>query len=143
MKVFHRYIADISRTAKGDTGVVLEAATKLLPNLQLTIEELGRNGSLAFLDLIVNVDSRKKITCRCYQKPTDTDTILNFRGCAFLQYKRKSFEWRVHWVFRSTSRWEVFDLALVKNRLQWIENQYPKNCSDRVVIETPTKIIEG
>ena len=85
VKVYHRYIADISRTAKGDTAVVLEAATKLLPNLQLTIEELGRNGNVAFLDLIVNVDSRKKITCGCYQKPTDTGT--NFRGCAFLQYK--------------------------------------------------------
>ena len=60
VKVFHRYIADISRTAKGDTVVVLEAATKLLPNLQLTIEELGRNGNLAFLDLIVNVDSLKR-----------------------------------------------------------------------------------
>ena len=64
----------------------------MLPNLQLTIEELGRNGNLAFLDLIVNVDSRKNITCRCYQKPTDTGTILNFRGCAFLQYKKNNLK---------------------------------------------------
>ena len=57
---------DISRTANCDTVAVLEAATKLLPNLQLTIEELGGNGSLAFLDLNVNVDSGKKATCGWY-----------------------------------------------------------------------------
>ena len=46
-------------------------------------------------------------------------------------------------VFRSTSTWENFDRALEKNRKQWIENQYPKNWSDRVVFETLNKIIEG
>ena len=30
-----------------------------------------------------------------------------------------------------------------KNRKQWIENQYPKNCLDKVVFEAPNKIIEG
>ena len=30
-----------------------------------------------------------------------------------------------------------------KNRKQWIENQYPKNWSDRVVFETLNKINEG
>ena len=35
-----------------------------------------------------------------------------------------------------------FDQALEKNRKQWIENQYPKNRSDRVVVETLNKIIE-
>ena len=42
-----------------------------------------------------------------------------------------------------TSTWEYFDQALEKNRKQCIENQYPKNCSDSVVIETLNKIIEG
>ena len=46
-------------------------------------------------------------------------------------------------VFRSTSTWENFDQALEKNRKQWIENQYPKNWSDRIVFETLIKIIEG
>ena len=32
----------------------------MLPNVQLTIEKLDRNGNLTFLDLNVNVDSRKK-----------------------------------------------------------------------------------
>ena len=80
VKVFLRYVDDIFRTVKGDPGlVVLEAARKLHPNLQFTIEELDSNGNLAFLDLNVNVDSGKKVTCGWYQKPTDTGTILNFR----------------------------------------------------------------
>ena len=143
VKVFLRYVDDILRTVKGDPGIVLEAVNKLHPNLQFTIEELDRNGNLAFLFLNINVDSGKKATCGWYQKPTDTGTILNFRGCAPLQYKRNFIEGTVHRVFRSTSTWENFDQALKKNRKQWIENQYPKNWSDMVVFETLNKIIEG
>ena len=51
---------DIVRTVKDDPGVVLEAANKLHPNLQFSIEELDCNGNLAFLVLNVNVDSGKK-----------------------------------------------------------------------------------
>ena len=91
---------DRVRTVKGDPEVVLEAANKLHPYLQFTIEELDSNGNLAFLDLNVNVDSGKKITCGWYQKPTDTGTILNFRGCAPLQTKEKNIEGTVHRVFR-------------------------------------------
>ena len=113
------------------------------PNLRFTIEELDSNSNLAFLDLNVNVDSAKKVTCGWYQKPTDTGTILNFRGCAPLQYKRNVIEGTVHRVFRSTSTWEYFDQALERNRKQWIENLYPENWSDRVLFETLNKIIEG
>ena len=88
VQVFLRYVDDIVRTVKGDPGLVLEAPNKLHPNLQFTIEELDSNGCLAFLDLNVNVDSGEKVTCGWYQKPTDTGTILNFRGCAPLQYRR-------------------------------------------------------
>ena len=52
---------DIVRTVKGEPGVVLEAANKLHPNLQLTKEELNSNGDLAFLDLNINVDARKNV----------------------------------------------------------------------------------
>ena len=60
-----------------------------------------------------------------------------------MQYKRNVTKGTVHRVFRSTSTWEYFDQALEKNRKLWIENQYPKNWSDRVVFETLNKIIEG
>ena len=88
VKVFLRYMDDIVRTVKGDLGVVLEAANNSHPKLQLTIEVFDSNGNLAFLDLNVNVGSGKTVTCGWYQKPTDTGTILNYRGCAPLQYKR-------------------------------------------------------
>ena len=127
VKVFLRYVDDIVKTVKGDPGVVFESAIKLHPNLQFTIEEHDTYGNSAFLDLGVNVDSRTKVTCGWHQKPTDTGTILNFRGCAPLQYKKNVIEGTVHRVFRSTSIWENFDQALEKNRKRWIENQYPKN----------------
>ena len=50
VKVFVRYVDDILRMVKGDPGVVLEAANKLHPSLQFTIEELDSNGYLPFLD---------------------------------------------------------------------------------------------
>ena len=114
VKVFLRYVDDILRMVKGDPGVVLEAANKLHPNLQFTIEELDSNGYLAFLDLNINVDSAEKVKCVWYQKPTDTGIILNFRGCAPLHYKRNVIEGTVHRIFRSTSTWEDFDQTLGK-----------------------------
>ena len=114
VKVFLRYVDDRVRMVKGNPGVVLEAANKLHPNLQFTIEEFDSNGNLAFLDLNVNVDSAKKVTCGWYQKPTDTGIILKFRSCAPLQYKRNVIEGTVHRIFRSTSTWEDFDQALGK-----------------------------
>ena len=96
---------EIVRNVKGDPGLVLEAANKMRPNLQFTIEELDSNGNLAFLDLNVNVDEGKKVTCGWYQKPTDTGANLNFRGCALLPYKRNVIEGTVHRALRSTSTW--------------------------------------
>ena len=69
VKVFLRYVDDIVRTVKGNPGVVLEAANKLHPNLQFTIEKLDSNGNFAFLDLNVNVDSAEKVTCGWYKNP--------------------------------------------------------------------------
>ena len=114
VKVSLRHVEDINRTVKDDPGVVLEAAKKLHPKLQFTIEELDSNGNLASLDLNINVDSGKKVTCGWYQKLTDTGTILNFRCCSPLPYKRNVFEGTVRRVLRSTSTWENFDRALEK-----------------------------
>ena len=69
----------------------------------------------------------RKINCGWYQKPTDTGTVLNFRSCAHLQYKRSVIEGTVHRVFRSTSTWEEYDKAMKINREQWLDNQYPES----------------
>ena len=60
---------DIVRTVKGNPGLVLGTANKLHPNLQFKIEEINSNGNLAFLDINVNVDSGKKVTCGRTKNP--------------------------------------------------------------------------
>ena len=45
-------------------------------------------GSLAFLNLNVNVGSQKQVTYGWCQKFTDTDTSLNLKCCVLLQYKQ-------------------------------------------------------
>ena len=62
----------------------------------------------------MSTESAKKVTYGWYQKPTETGTILNFRGCAPLQYKRTVFKGTVQRVFRSISTWEEFDQAFEK-----------------------------
>ena len=44
-------------------AVLHKASNKSHPNLESTLEELDSTGSLVFLDLNVNVDSREKVTC--------------------------------------------------------------------------------
>ena len=140
-KLFFRYVDDIVRTVKGDPEKVLRAANFLYPNLQYTVETPNTKGTLAFLDLQISIDKSRKISCGRYQKPTDTGTILNFRTCAPLQYKRSVNEGTVHRVFRSTSTWEEYDKAMKINRKQWFANQYPESWSSRVASHALEKII--
>ena len=140
-KLFLRYVDDIVRTLKGDPEKVLRAANLLHPNLQFTIETPNTNGNLAFLGLQISIDKSRKISCGWYQKPTDTGTILNFRSCAPLQYKRSVIEGTVHWVFRSTSTWEEYDKAMKINREQWLANQYLESWSSRVASHALENII--
>ena len=50
--MFLRSVNNIVRTVRANPGVVLEAATKLHPKLQFTIEKLDSDGNLAFFDLL-------------------------------------------------------------------------------------------
>ena len=98
-KLFLRYVDNIVRTVKGDFEKMLRAAKLQHPNLQFTIRTPNTNGKLAFFDLQISIDKIRKINCGWYQKPTDTGTILNFRSCAPLQYKKSVIEGTVHQVF--------------------------------------------
>ena len=140
-KLFLRYVDDIMRTVKGESEKKLRAANLLHPNLQFTIETSNTNRNLAFLDLKFSVDKSRKINCGWYQKPTDTSTILNFRSCAPLQYKRSVIEGTVHRVFRSTSTWQEYDKAMKINREDWLDNQFPESWSSRVASHALEKII--
>ena len=140
-KLYLRYVDDIVRTVKGVPEKVLRAANLLYPKLQFTIKTPKTNGKLACLDLKISIDKNMKINCGWYQKPTDTGTILNFRSCAPLQYKRSVIEGTVCRVFRSTSTWEEYDKAVKFNREQCLDNQYPESCSSRVASHALEKII--
>ena len=140
-KLFFRYVDDVVRRVKGDPENVLRAANLLHPNLQFTIETPNTNGKLAFLDVQINIDKSKKISCGWYQKPTDTGTILIFRSCAPLQYKRSVIEGTVHRVFRSTSTWKEYDKAMQINSEQWLDNQYPISFLSQFASHALEKII--
>ena len=77
-----------------------------------------RYGILTFLDLKFNVDTRKNVICEWYQKSTDTGTILNFRSCSPLHYKKNRIEGAVHRIFGSKSNWSNFDEVMMVNRKQ-------------------------
>ena len=140
-KLILRYVDDIVRTVKGDPEKVLRVANLLHSSLQFTIETPNTNGELAFLDLEISIDKSRKISCGWYQKSTDTGTILNFRSCAPIQYKRSVIEGTVHRVFRSTSTWEEYDKAMKINREQWLDKQYPESWSSWVASHALEKII--
>ena len=126
---------------KGNPLDYLEHARSLHKNLQFTLETPNGSGDLAFLDLNINLNEDRKISCHWYQKSTDIGIILNFRSCAGLQHKRNVIQGILHRIFYSTSDWQSFDAALKKNQEIWTENQYPTERSSNFVNETWDKIV--
>ena len=124
-------------TVKGNPLDYLEYANSLHKNLQFTLQTPNGSGDLAFLDLNINLNEDRKISCHWYQKSTDTGIILNFRSCAPLQHKKNVIQGTVHRIFNATSDWQSFDVALKI----WTENQNPTEWSSSIVIETLDKIV--
>ena len=116
LKLFKRYVDDIVCTVKGNPLNYLEYANSLHENLQFTLETPNGSGDLAFLDLNINLNKDRKISCQWYQKSTDTGIILNLRRCLQLQNKRNVIQGTVHRIFNATSDWQSFDVALKKNQ---------------------------
>ena len=82
LKSFNRYVDDLVCTVKGNHLGYLEYANSLHVMLKFTLETPRGSGVLAFLDLNINVNEDRKISCQWYQKLTDIDNILDFRSCA-------------------------------------------------------------
>ena len=116
LKLFKRYMDDIVCTVKGNPLDYLEYANSLHKNLQFTLETPNGSGDLAFLDLNINLNEDRKISCQWYQKSTDTGIILNLRSCFPLQHQRNVIPGTVHRIFNATSDWQSFDVALKKNQ---------------------------
>ena len=125
LKLFKRYVDDIVCTVKGNPLDYLEYANSLPKNFQFTLEKPNGRGDLAFLDLNINLQEDRKISCLWYQKSTDTGINLNFRSCVPLQHKRNVIQGTVYRIFNATSDWQPFDVALKKYQEIWTENQYP------------------
>ena len=128
-------------TVKENPLDYLEYANSLHKNLQFTLETPNGSVDLAFLDLNMNINEDRKISCYWYQKSTDTGIILNFRSCAPLQHKKNVIQVTVHRIFNATSDWECFDVALKKNRKIWTENQYQTEWSSSIVNEKLDKTV--
>ena len=128
---------------KGDSEEMLNAANKLHPNLQFTLEKATEKGRLDFVDTNVNVDTRKNVISGWYQKSIDTWKKLNIRSCAPLNNKKNIEEGAPHQFFKSTSTWNKFDEAMNINRKQWVDNQYPEDLTDKIVSSTLDRLIKG
>ena len=127
LKLFKRYVDDIVCTVMGNPLDYLEYANSLHKNLQFTLETPNGSGDLAFLDINININEDRKISCHWYQKSTDTGIILNFRSCAPLQHKRNVIQGTVNKIFNAISDWQSFVVALKKNQEIWTENQYQRS----------------
>ena len=76
------------------------------------------------------------ITCKWYQKPTDTGTFLNFRSCTPLQHKKDIIQGTINRLVRCTCNWKNFDEAFKVKEKNWLKNQNPVCSSSKVVNET-------
>ena len=74
--------------------------------------------SLPFLDISVKVQLEVHFFCTLYQKPSDTGTIMKYRGCAPPQHKKHNTGNNTKPV-PCTSNWEVFHETLTKNEKIW------------------------
>ena len=77
-KFFLRHVDDIVSAVTGDPEEVLRATNLLNPCFQFTIETPKTSEKKVFLDLQTSTDKNRKTNCGCYQKPTDSGTILKF-----------------------------------------------------------------
>ena len=102
-KLFERYVDDIICTVKDDPIKLTQEVNDLNPNLEFTLKILNDMSEIAFLDMAVHVIEQRMITCKWYQKQTETGTILHFRSCAPLQHKKNIIEGTIHRLVRCTS----------------------------------------
>ena len=92
LKLIKRYEDDTVCTINGNPLDYLEYANSLHKNLQFTLETPNGSGDLAFLDLNINVNEDRRISCRWYQKSIDTGIILNFGSCARYNIRKLWFK---------------------------------------------------
>ena len=100
---------DIVCTVKGIPLKYIECAMSFQ---KITIQTPKGCRDLAFVDLNINVNNDRRISCHWYQKLTDTGIILNFRSCASLQHKKNVIQGNdVQRKFKINNGWQSFEIA--------------------------------
>ena len=77
LKLLKRYMGDIVCSVKGEPLNYIEYANSLHKNLPYTLETQNGSEDVEFLNLNINENEDKKLSCHWYQKLTDTGIILN------------------------------------------------------------------
>ena len=117
----------------------LDLINGLHRNLSFTYE-LQKEGSLPFLDMMLNND-RGKLSSGWHRKPTDTGLTLNFHALAPLKYKKSVVTSFVHRIYRACSSWENFDKGLNDAIEILKDNQYPPAFFMPIINSTLCKIV--
>ena len=122
-------------TVNGKPLEYLEYANSLHKSLQISLNKLNSNGKQAFLDLDINVNDDRKISCHLYQKPTEAGIIIKFLIWAPLHHNKNVIQESVHGSFNATFDWQSFDVALRKTQKIWSKNQFSTEWSSSIVDE--------
>ena len=138
-KIALRYMDDVVRTSRASPDVILSKCNRLHTNLEFTIELLDQEKSIVFLDMKIKRRSDGFLETEWYRKPSDTDTLLNYRSCAPISFKKNLIQGTVHRIFNATSTWPAFDEALSICNDLWRKNQYPEEFTDQIVLPTIEK----
>ena len=77
LKLFKRYVDDIVCTVKGKPLNYIEYTQSLHKHLPYALETPNGGEDVQFLDLNINENEDKKLSCHWYQKLTDSGIILN------------------------------------------------------------------
>ena len=107
--------------------------------MEFTIELLDQEKSIVFLDMKIKRRSDGCLETEWYRKPSNTDTLLNYRSCAPISFKKNLIQGTVHRIFNATSTWPAFDEALSICNDLWRKNQYPEEFTDQIVLPTIEK----
>ena len=96
LEFFTRYMDLVLQDIdSSDIEAKLRKINSLHPNLTFTVER-QKQGKIPFLDMLISVDEKGKLSSTWYNKPTDTGLVLNYHALAPRRYKRSVVSGFVH-----------------------------------------------
>lgn len=139
--LFARYMDDYVRDIKPESiNEKLKQINGLHPSLKFTME-IEDNGSLPFLDTLLQRDNEGNITSTWYSKKTDTGLVMNYHALAPEIYKRSVVCGMVHRIIRACSTWKSIHESLEKAKKILQNNQYPPSFYDPIIAKCVKSIV--